>query len=722
MSNPQTPPPAPAARPQSAIGGKNAAGLTHIVGPLPKIASRRAVLLLTLLALPMLCLTVPDFTVWPIAYVCLVPWLVGVCRAGRAPFLYFASYILGLCFYLISTRWLYPVTPPGYFALCLFFALQFPLAAWPIRHLHLKRGISVALAAPVAWVALEFLRCIGPLGFPMALLSHSHYRVLTMIQISDIVGAYGVSFVLVMVNGWIADLLIQAIVVHRAEKSARLPAGSIIALIVFAGTIIYGMAQSSTEHLRPGPKVAMVQLDVPMHVDDSHPGTDATQEEIQNDLHDLTMAAIKEKPALVILPETALHGFVNEEFLSAEPDTLQEFLKRTFPPGWNLNNLRNLQSFARASRDRFQKLADESGAAIIAGASAIEWRPTAIPPRVDKFNSAYLLQPGAAQPAARNDKRHLVMFGEYVPFRFSVPWIYDWLNSLTPWGKGGRHYSLSAGERNVIFEFGRAPDGDRPVRAAAPICYEEIMPYIAREFALARSENGPHKNIDLLTPISNDGWFMHSGELEQHLAAGVFRAVENRIAVARSVNTGKSAMVYPNGKIHSRVALTAEQQSALVAVQPTLEKARTLVEAVKRGAGPEVVEARRQLAGVIQNEVARAYLNLGAGFSLYSERLDRLRRNLSNRPNLKQDTAEVLVDQIDNDLATVRRWQRRPDTAPGFAVDEAMLDSRFTIYTRWGDWFAGLMLGLTGLALLDWFQLRVRRKRRQHSAMEGIAR
>jgi len=70
------------------------------------------------------------------------------------------------------------------------------------------------------------------------------------------------------------------------------------------------------------------------------------------------------------------------------------------------------------------------------------------------------------------------------------------------------------------------------------------MPYIARDFTRGSGESRGRKNIDLLLSISNDGWFLHTSELEQHMA-GVFRAVENRIPVARSVNTGPAGSYIP---------------------------------------------------------------------------------------------------------------------------------------------------------------------------------
>jgi apolipoprotein N-acyltransferase len=78
------------------------------------------------------------------------------------------------------------------------------------------------------------------------------------------------------------------------------------------------------------------------------------------------------------------------------------------------------------------------------------------------------------------------------------------------------------------------------------------MPYISRRFVI--DEHG-EKRCDFLLNLSNDGWFLHSAELPQHLAASVFRAVENRVGMARAVNTGISCFIEPDGRVHDPVAV-----------------------------------------------------------------------------------------------------------------------------------------------------------------------
>ncbi len=166
---------------------------------------------------------------------------------------------------------------------------------------------------------------------------------------------------------------------------------------------------------------------------------------------------------------------------------------------------------------------------IVVGSLYYEFRPDGLA----KYNSALLFEPGTLKPQAYH-KLHLVPFGEYVPFLQSIPA----LTRLTPYH----------GEYVPTLMFGPGPswferDG---LRYATVICFEDTVPHVVRRFfAEVPDEHQP----DVLLNISNDGWFGGSSELNEHLAISVFRAVENRVPVARAVNTGISAVIDGNGRI-----------------------------------------------------------------------------------------------------------------------------------------------------------------------------
>jgi apolipoprotein N-acyltransferase len=156
------------------------------------------------------------------------------------------------------------------------------------------------------------------------------------------------------------------------------------------------------------------------------------------------------------------------------------------------------------------------------------------------------------QSPLRYDKMHLVPFGEFVPFRRSVPPLYRLLMWFTPYEY---EYTLTAGENPTRFDLQAM---DRTLRFGVLICYEDTTPEVARK--LVYGSNG--KTVDFLVNISNDGWFTRetptgpvaTAELSQHTAICVFRAVENRVSIVRSVNTGISTVIDPSGRICSNPA------------------------------------------------------------------------------------------------------------------------------------------------------------------------
>lgn len=709
----------------------------RLIGGQFQIESNAPVAILASVSLVLCILIFPPVNWWLLAYVCLTPWLVFVCTSDRPKRVYVASYALGVGFFLINVHWMAPVTLPGYVALAVFFGLSFPIAAWPLRHMFRRHGASMAIALPIVWTAVEFIRSQTLIGFPWFLLAHSQYRVIPIIQISDLIGAYGVSFVIAMVNGWITDLLIQPILIWRREqpeRTTRLPIGSFAVVAVVTGTLVYGgmtrlptTDESATTGPASGevggtngPRIVVLQHDFPMFVDlarlNQTPPTD-----IYHAYMELVKQVVPLRPDLIVLPETAWPGYMNKEFLEADASYLEALRAKEFPRS-TIADVTGYRDWCRQTLETLRAAGREAGATIVTGAASIEWKPTEIPPRVERYNSAFRIPPDPADPILRYDKVHVVLFGEFVPFRYGrFHALYEWLNSITPWGAGGLEYSLTAGDEFVPFEFAAQSLGGKRFRAGAPICYEDTVPYVARSFAEPHGRSADRgeekKRVDVLLNISNDGWFMHSSQLEQHLASSVFRAVEHRVSVARAVNTGASAIIDPDGTIRRRVTLRPQQREALKQVEESVRRLLAIAEAPRK-------HTTRQLLHDELMMLRKAVESAGPEFSVLTRRISRQIDRLDMaRPAVvgAADPAEDLPESLRAEMETVQRWRERPDTAPGFAIDSVHIDPRSTIYTRWGDWFA------TGCALvmvamwLDWFMHRLRDRARRPAGRATVA-
>jgi apolipoprotein N-acyltransferase len=160
-------------------------------------------------------------------------------------------------------------------------------------------------------------------------------------------------------------------------------------------------------------------------------------------------------------------------------------------------------------------------------------------------NSAFFFSP-EGRVLGRYDKMHLVPFGEFVPLRGWLPF----LQVLTPMNR-----DTVPGRKPVLFDVVPA-DGGAPVRVGALICYEDVFPYLAREFR--------RRGAQVLVNISDEGWYGELGELRQHVALAVFRAVETRVTVVRAANTGISCFIDPSGRIYATARRATDGRSQLV--------------------------------------------------------------------------------------------------------------------------------------------------------------
>jgi apolipoprotein N-acyltransferase len=299
----------------------------------------------------------------------------------------------------------------------------------------------------------------------------------------------------------------------------------------------------SRDTISEGPLVAVLQQDFPSLVSMEDRMRQPGPLEKAQAYFAMMEEVSSEGADLVVLPETPWDLYLDRDFLQTE----------TFPASdlRTVQYWRAVQSWGRKWHgENFSTYARKYGCSIVVGGVGLELFPTNVYPNEKKYNSAYVYGPEGDYPE-RYDKVHLMLFGEYVPFRYGrLHSLYLWLNSITPWGADGMEYSLTSGKEFRTFSMAAASQEGKTYDFGTPICYEDVLPYVGRRFA--RGEDGK-KRIDFLVNISNDGWFNHSSELFQHLTICAFRAVENRVGVARSVNTGISGFIDPNGRIYDTV-------------------------------------------------------------------------------------------------------------------------------------------------------------------------
>jgi len=521
----------------------------------------------------LLTLAFPPAEISWLAHLALAPLLVTAVRARSGRDAFWAAFAAGLVFFGINLYWVQPITTAGYLALLPYVALYWAVGAWLVRRIVRATPVPIAVVAPVVWVALEFIRGWMISGLPWLLVGHTQYENLVLIQTADALGACGATALCLATSGLVADLLVRPLIVRSAARTGRataeaeatrrvsrtIVAAAAVVLVAWAGTVAYGVWRLGQDTSRPGPVVVSVQTAVPQEIklkarlEQIEQLEEALMRE-QMDLTDSALAAAKErglKADLICWPETMVPGIMNRGFLQMDLGARMkdEAMRRVFA---------YLQKRSRLYWSRIHAKARQTGAPILFGAHAVEIEGAVRLPgggfatRGPRRNTAFLVSPDsrAYAPDHTYAKAHLVPFGEYVPFKTSWPWLHDLLQVFTPYKYD---HSLTPGAHDQA-PFTLTFDG-REARFQVAICYEDAMAYRIREM-VRPTEDPERKAVDFIVNISNDGWFVKGWfaddgtyELDQHLNLCVFRAVENRVAVVRSVNTGISAIISPTGRI-----------------------------------------------------------------------------------------------------------------------------------------------------------------------------
>ena len=346
----------------------------------------------------------------------------------------------------------------------------------------------------VAWVAMECLRGWVITGFPWNYLGGSQLDWTSIAMLAQFTGVLGVS--LVVAWGSVGGLL----VFWRWREQDRFEpallkdlAGPAALLVVALGLGQWALSQPLAEQ-RGSLKIALVQPAIPQTVlwNQNDPVSQANRFEHMMDLSD---RAVANEPDLLVWPEASL------------------------PPFWVLNPTNVIRRIGK-----LEQAINEKGVWRVWGADT---ETNNVP-----YNSAVLVPPEDSFLGGLKQmkwpsyaKRHLVMFGEYVPFSERLPF----LKKLAPVGNFGR------GGGEVVFDMGKA-------MTSVIICFEDVVPKLARRAATPE--------VDFLLNLTNDGWFGDSHQQWQHARTAAWRAIENRRPLVRCCNNGITGWVDEHGQFH----------------------------------------------------------------------------------------------------------------------------------------------------------------------------
>ncbi len=378
-----------------------------------------------LLSALLLVLAYPPADVGLLGLVALIPWLRTLETLAEDdmphPFraAWWSGYRLGILYFGGTMWWLGHVTITGTVVLVAYLAL-YPaafgvLTVWALRW-RVAEGLPLAAFLASGWTLLEWVRSTFGTGLGWNLLAHTQWRG-PFLQLADLVGVYGVSWFVALLNAAIWQAW------RRRGRSA-----TVIVLLVLAAVGYAAARRAVVERaIAPHPvlSVAVVQGNIPQEQK-----WDAEYvAKIADRYEDLTRQAAAAGAKLIVWPETSVPGFANE-------------------PEW---------------RDWLTDRSDEVGAPLLVGAPWLEEHPG---PRL--FNSALLVTP-VEGIVERYDKLHLVPFGEFLPGEIWWP-VLGRVRERLPIGQ------FTPGTHPTIFQIPTDP----PVTAGVLICFEDVFPDISR--------------------------------------------------------------------------------------------------------------------------------------------------------------------------------------------------------------------------------------------------
>ncbi|MCR4336445.1 MAG: apolipoprotein N-acyltransferase [Candidatus Omnitrophica bacterium] len=417
-------------------------------------------IILSLISAVLLVLAYPSFHLWPLIWIGLIPLLIALDGKNKKQ-AFALGYLCGFLFFGGTLYWFIHVTLPGAILLIAYLSLYFALfalgyvsfrtcgeplrgtldeshrdsssldprprspfakqkAPWPLvlATSAMRLSTSPLIIISSLWVCLEFIRAKFLSGFGWVCLGHSQYQILPLIQMTDVTGIYGLSFVIVMVNVWLKNFFVGQ--KHIGLAQSKFVVGILILILG------YGFFQIKTQSLiKPSAtvKVSVIQANIPQSLKwDPQEWKETFQKYLL-----MTRQASEDSPDLIIWPETAFPGYVWEN--PQQFEDLKDFIAKLQIP-------------------------------LLFGMVTMEGEKY--------YNSAVLLSK-EGDVAEKYDKLHLVAFGEYLPLRKILSLLEGFI--LIP------SADFTAGEKLTLFPLDLSHPG---LKFSVLICFEDTLSYVSR--------------------------------------------------------------------------------------------------------------------------------------------------------------------------------------------------------------------------------------------------
>jgi apolipoprotein N-acyltransferase len=349
---------------------------------------------------------------------------------------------------------------------------------------------------PFFWVTGEYLLTLTDLKFPWLTIGHGLAKFTAFIQLADVVGAFGLSFIVIWIN-----IFIYKAFVSIKENRKQTYINFSVAATIFVLIIVYGFVKISNEKVDT--KKISVGIVQP-NIDPWNKWELGGLDEMLKNYLSLSQKCVDEGAKLILWPETALPVYLMSGPYENEVDTIYSFLKKN-----NVVLLTGMPDFHVYYNDHPKTAKySENGKYYYS-----------------TYNGILLLQPNTDY-VQRYGKMQLVPLGEHTPFVDQLPFLGD----LLKWGVGISGWNV--GQDTTVFKFVENKD---TVKVAGLVCYESVFPTFPTYFV--------DRGAEFIAVLTNDSWYGKLSGPYQHKEFANLRAVENRKAVVRCANGGISCLI-----------------------------------------------------------------------------------------------------------------------------------------------------------------------------------
>ena len=383
---------------------------------------------------------------------------------------------------------------PIFLIFCTFYNFHFAIFTYILKRFPLS--LPFIFWIPILFTAIEYL-------FPQIFSWHLGavlYKKLWLIQTAELTGVYGMTFLIVLVNTFIFELILWI----KKETDIFPKYACIITLTLMLFSSAYSYFQLSRYHelLKNAPKIraALIQTNIgnleKLQASKGYSGavrhTQATNEQL------VLKAAKTPGLDLIVLPETAVPGYFTTDYPANQTEIFELASKADIPLVFG--------GYDKTDENPFRA-----------------------------YNSIFLISPHF-QVLGRYNKTHLLAFGEYLPLSQWFPAMKQWVPQISDFAHGTQPEVLSL---------------TKELRFAPLICLEAIFPSFVRKFV--------KQGAQFIITVTNDSWFGDTSSPYQHRMLHVWRAIENRTPMLRVANTGITTFIDLTGKIRSETPLFQEK-------------------------------------------------------------------------------------------------------------------------------------------------------------------